>query len=154
MRPSLSSFHSVVGLLAGIVSITGAGYSTVRFLRPATGEVVAVIREAHGERPVPSAILEVLTPQDELVTTLTPAEDGCARQSLSEGTYRVRATHPHFNPETRQIRVQSGQTAEVRFLLTQRGVASAARPGPVDGAALAVNKGVNATRRFLRGLGL
>ncbi len=95
----------MVGLAAGVISIFGAGYSVVKIFQPVPeyGEVVAIVREARTERPVPDATIEILTPQEALVTTLTPANKGQARQRLKEGPYRLRVSHPRFGAEVRQI---------------------------------------------------
>jgi len=151
-KPSLSTVQSLVGLAAGLISILGATYSVVQIFKPAPqyGEVVAVVREAKTEKPVTDATIEIFTPQDALITTLTSANRGQIRQPLKEGPYRLRVSHPSFGAETRQIQVVAGQTAEVRFQLAQRAGGSS----PVGQAARAVNEGVGAVRSFIRGLGL
>ncbi len=151
-KPSLSTVQSVVGLAAGLISILGASYSAVQLFKPAPqyGEVVAIVREAKTEKPVTDATIEIFTPQEALVTTLTSANKGQIRQPLKEGPYRLRVSHPKFGAETRQIQVLAGQAAEVRFLLAQRAGGSS----PVGQAARAVNEGVGAVRSFFRGLGL
>jgi len=144
--------QSLVGLTAGLISILGAGYSVVKILQPAPeyGDVVAIVREARTERPITDATIEILTPQEALVTTLTPGNKGQVRQRLREGPYRLRVSHPRFGAEVRQILVQPGQTAEVRIQLSQRAGGSS----PLDQASRAVNEGVGAVHRFIRGLGL
>ena len=151
-KPSFTTVQSLVGVAAGLVSILGAAYSTVKLFEPPPqyGEVVAIVREAKTDRPVSDATIEILTPQQALVTTLTAANRGQARQRLKEGPYRLRVSHPKFGAEIRQIVVQSGQTAEVRVLLTQKTGGSS----PVGEATRAVNEGVGAVRGFIRGLGL
>lgn len=71
---SLSRVQAIVGLLAGIISVTGALYSVTQFFRPAPGmgEVVAVVQESKAEKGVSDATIEILTPQNALVATLTP----------------------------------------------------------------------------------
>ena len=144
--------QSLVGLTAGLISILGAGYSIVKIFQPAPeyGDVVAIVREARTDRPIADATIEILTPQEALVTTLTPGTKGQARQRLREGRYRLRVSHPRFGAEVRQILVQPGQTAEVRIQLSQRTGGSS----PLGQASRAVNEGVGAVNRFIRGLGL
>jgi hypothetical protein len=144
--------QSVVGLTAGLISIAGATYSAVQLFTPAPqfGDVVAIVREAKTDKPVSDATIEVFTPQDALVTTLTSAPKGQVRHTLREGSYRLRVSHPRFGAEVRQIHVLSGQTAEVRVQLAHRFGGSS----PVGEATRAVNEGVNAVHRFIRGLGL
>lgn len=151
-KPSFTTVQSIVGLTAGLVSIVGAAYSAVKLFEPPSqyGDVVAIVREAKTERPISDATIEILTPQQALVTTLTAANRGQARQRLKEGPYRLRVSHPKFGAEVRQIVVQSGQTAEVRVLLTQRAGGSS----PIGDASRAVNEGVGAVKGFIRGLGL
>jgi len=148
-KPSFTAVQSLVGLAAGLISILGAGYSAMQFFAPAPqyGEVVAIVREARTERPVPDATVEVFTREDALVTTLT-ADKGLIRQPLKEGTYRIRVSHPRFGAETRHVQVQARQTAEVRFQMRTGG------SSPVGTATRAVNEGVGAVSRFFRGLGL
>jgi hypothetical protein len=151
-KPSLSTVQTIVGITAGVISILGAAYSGVRVLRPGPdyGHVVAVVREAKTERPVTDATVEILTPDNALVTTLRSANRGQVRHPLQEGTYRVRVSHPRYGAETRQVRIQPGQTAEVRLTLTPRAGGSS----PIGEAARVVNEGVGAVQRFIRGLGL
>ena len=74
VRPrSLSRVQAVIGTLAGIVSITGAAYSVVQASRGAnTGDLVAIVKAASSRQSVTDATIEVLTPQNALVATLTP----------------------------------------------------------------------------------
>lgn len=139
----LSRVQAIVGLLAGIVSVTGALYSVTQFFRPTPGmgEVVAVVQEARSGKGVSDATIEILTPQNALVATLTPDSLGRARQSLKEGTYRVRVSHPRYAAEVRQIQVFSRQTVEVKVRLR------AGSSSPLERAGQAVNKGVRAVRR-------
>lgn len=96
---------------------------------PTRGDVIAAAVDARTEKVIPDAILEVLTLQEALVTTLTPDTGGRARHTIKEGSYRLRATHPRFNSEVRTIHVIAGNTADIRLRLSPR----AARP-PVAGA--------------------
>ena len=153
-KGSISSLQSLVGVLAGISSIVGALYSAMQYAKPvpSVGEIVTVVRAAGSEQPVPGVRIEVVTPEDALVATLTPTPEGEARQALKEGLYRVRATAPHFDPQARAIHVQQGATAEIRFALAQH-----VEPSPSAGrkpAPLApVTKTVSAARRFFQRLG-
>ena len=145
-KGSLASLQSVMSFLVGLVSLTGALYSAMRFVKPAaaTGEVLAVVRAAKTDSALPGSAIEILTPQDALVATLTASDDGSARRALPEGAYRVRVTAPHFRMQTREVQVQGGGTAEVRFALA-----------PVsDGGGHPVSRTVGAAQRFLHGLGL
>lgn len=147
VKGSFASLQSVVSFLVGLVSLGGAVYSAMQFVNPAaqaTGEVLAVVRAANTDRALPGSAIEVLTPQDALIATLTADDDGSARRPLAEGVYRVRVTAPRFRAQTREVHVQRGGTAEVRFALA-----------PVsDGGAHPVSRTVGAAQRFLHGLGL
>lgn len=146
LNPSLSRFQSFVGLTAGILSIVGAVVSVTQFFKPGPGmgEIVAVVQEARSEKAVPDATIEILTPQNALITTLTPNASGRARQTLQEGSYRLRVSHPRFGAEVRPIQVVSGQTAEVPVRL------HAGASSPLEHAERAVNAGVGAVRRLFR----
>jgi hypothetical protein len=160
VRSSLSSLQSVVGLVAGLTSIGGALYSSVRLLYPSdSGRVAVVVHEARTDAPLRDAAIEVLTPEDALVTTMALADDGSVQQALKEGVYRLRVDHPGFEAQVRSIQVVSGETAQVRFALAPRsdatsGRRAARRPSPVAGAARAVKEGVGSATRFFRDLGL
>ncbi len=121
LHMSLSRVQAVVGLLAGLISITGTVFSVPSFLSPAPvparGEVVAFVQEAKSQKGVPDATIEILTPQNALVATLRPDSQGRVRQTLKEGTYRVRVSHPRFIAEVRQIQVVSGQIVHLRMPL-------------------------------------
>src|SRR6185295_2667714 len=74
---SFSRLQAVVGMLAGIASITGAGFSLVQFARPAnTGDLVTIVQAAGSRRSVTDATIEVLTTQNAIVATLTPDSTG------------------------------------------------------------------------------
>ena len=145
LNVSLSRFQSIVGLLAGLVSVIGAVLSVPQFFNPAPGmgEVVAVVQEAKSEKAVADATIEILTSQNALVSTLTPNSLGQVRHTLKEGPYRVRVSHPRFSAEVRQIQVFSGQTVEVRVRL-HTGSSS-----PLAHVERAVSGGVRTVRRLL-----
>ena len=124
---SLSRAQAILGLVAAALSIGGSVYGYLRVTRPPnTGELVAIVRD-RGDRPVPDATIDVLTPKDALITSLTAGEPAGARYILKEGTYRLRASHPRLATETRTVQVIAGQTSEIRFRLGPRATAS---PGP------------------------
>jgi len=145
-KGSFASLQSVVSFLVGVISLTGAVYSAMRYVKPApaTGEVLAVVRVANTDRPLSGSAIEVLTSQDAVVATLTASDDGSARRALAEGSYRVRVSAPHFRAQTRQVQVQRGATAEVRFELAEVS----------DGRGHPVSRTMGAAQRLLHGLGL
>jgi hypothetical protein len=167
-HPSLPHMQTVVGLLAGILSIGGFAYSyfwATAPVVPTRGDVIAVAVDARTEKTIADATLEVFTLKDALVTTLTPDASGRARHSIKEGSYRLRVTHPRFNTETRTIYVIAGNTADIRVRLTPRPSTSAgAAPTPASPAAgtsgggasptkeigKAVDEGVNAVKKIFR----
>src|SRR5215204_1363552 len=74
---SFSRIQSVVATLAGIVSVGGAAFSVVQYVRPSnSGELVAVVKAAGSQGVVSDATVEVLTTEDALVATLTPDSAG------------------------------------------------------------------------------
>jgi hypothetical protein len=142
-RTPLSRVQAVVGIAAGVLSISGALVPTARMLNPGSmrGEVVAVVQDARSGTPVPDATIEVLTPENAVVTTLKPDTNGRVRFVVKEGRYRVAVTHARFPVEKRHIQVMAGQASEVRFRLVSRatpetGPALAAAPKISAGAAL------------------
>jgi hypothetical protein len=143
---SLSRVQTIFGLIAALLSIGGALYGYLR-PRPApnVGEVFAIVQEAKSSKPVADATVELLTAKDALVTTLN-ATGGQARQTLKEGPYRVRVSHPRYGTEVRQIQVIAGQTAEVRFRLAQRPTASS----PLAPAGRVVDEGVESIKKIFR----
>ncbi|PYR42604.1 MAG: hypothetical protein DMF93_05385 [Acidobacteria bacterium] len=139
---SLSRLQAVVGTLAGLASITGAAFSLVQSAHPVdTGELVAIVQDAGSRRSVTGATIEVLTPQDAIVATLTPDATGRATQELKEGVYIVRVSHPRYSAEARRIQVQPRQTTEIRANL---------RSGSSSPLERAVNSGVGAVKKALR----
>jgi hypothetical protein len=123
---TLTRFQAIVGVTAGFVSIMVTLYGFLFAARaPTTGEVVAIVQEARMEKPVANAIVEFRTPRDILVTMLL-AKDGQARQTLKEGVYRLRVSHPKFTTEVRHIQVLAGHSQEIRVRLAPL----APRPGP------------------------
>jgi len=113
---SLSKVQTLVGLAAGIISITGALYT---YLKPPAnkGKLVAIVQDAKTDKAISDATIEILTPMDALITTLTPNWFGEARCTLDEGHYRVRVTHPKYAAEVRDVRLISNQNTEVHVQL-------------------------------------
>jgi len=115
------------------------------------------VRAAKGDKTPAGATVEILTPHDVLVATLKPGDDGSARGVLEEGPYRMRATAPRFETQTRDVQVQRGATAEVRLQLVQQPdpeeVASnagrARRPGVRP-----LSRALGGAQRFVHRLGL
>jgi hypothetical protein len=148
LKQPLSRVQAVIGIAAGIISISGAVYSSMHTTIPtAPGEIVAIVLQARSQKPIPGATVEVYTTRDALVTTLS-AREGRVRHTLREGDYKLRVFHPRYGVEVRQIQVQSSQTSEVRVGLLPRTTAAsaAAAPKPAN-----VNDG--AVKRFFRRLG-
>lgn len=149
---SLSGAQAMIGTLAGIVSIGGAVVSLVQFAHPATtGDLVAVVQAAGSHIAVTNATVEVLTPQNALVATLTSDASGRATHALKEGVYVVRVSHPKYAADERHVQVLPRQTVEVRASLraessTTTRVGSSS-PTNIDRA---VDKGVGAVLKALR----
>ena len=113
---SLSRVQTIVGLTAGILSITGA---LAAYLKPAPGkpELAVIVQDARTQQMVSDATIEILTLRDALITTLKPNWSGKASCTLDEGHYRVRVRHPRYGPEVREVQLVSSQSAEVRVQL-------------------------------------
>jgi hypothetical protein len=138
-----SHVQAIVGTLAGVVSVAGALFSVVQFVRPTTtGKLVTVVQEAGSRRALTDAAVEVLTTDNALVATLAPDTSGRAIQALREGVYIVRVSHPRYSSEVRQIQVLPHQTVEVRATLR----ADSSSPADMDRA---VSSGLHAIRRAL-----
>ena len=70
-HPSLPHMQTIVGLLAGLLSIGGFAYSYIWATTPAVptrGDVIAAAVDARTEKTIPDATLEVFTLKDALVT--------------------------------------------------------------------------------------
>ena len=148
---SLSRAQAIIGTLAGIASIGGAVISLVQYAHPATtGDLVAVVQAAGSRSAVTDATVEVLTPQNALVATLTPDATGRATQELKEGVYVVRVSHPKYAADVRRVQVLPRQTVEVRASL-RAGSSTTSRVGSSSTTAIdrTVDKGVEAVRRAL-----
>ena len=143
---SLSSFQRFVGLAAGLVSIVGAIVAVPSFFKspppPTKGQIVAVIEEAKTAKAITDARVEILTPKNALVTTVTPNYFGKARHDLEEGQYRIRVSHPQYGAEVRQVVVVKGETAEIHVRLR------AGSSSPLAGAERMVKEGVGAIKRI------
>jgi len=145
---SLSRFQALVGLLAGMLSISGAFYSYTRPLAPpppTTGEIVALVQDERSSRPLTGATIEVVTVKDAAIVTTLFTQNGRARQTLKEGIYRLRVTYPRFDPQVRQVLVLSGQTSRLRIGLALHPVA----PRPEE-AKHPVSTGFGAIRRIFQ----
>ena len=150
---SLSRVQPVIGTMAGLVSVIGAAFSVVQFARPAnTGELVAIVQAADPRRSVSDAVIEVLTPQDAIVATLTPDVTGQATRELPEGVYVVRVRHPRYATEVRRVQVPPRESVEVRATLRAASAtsSSAAARGSSSPIGRAVGGSVGAVRKVFR----
>ena len=158
----LPKVQLVVGLTAGLVSISGAVYSVMAPSKsaPVMGEVVTVVRENHSRRAIKDATVEILTARDAVITRLTSRPEGRARIPLKEGNYRLRVSHPSLGRDIRQIHVLAGQTSEIHVALGPASAPVAAKPraprvsNPASRSSSQnpVSRGVDSVKRFFRDL--
>jgi hypothetical protein len=159
-RASFTSLQSAVSVMAGLVSISGAVYSAVRYVKPAPGtlDVLAVTHSETGDRPLAGSTITIATRDDVPLATVTTADDGHAHQPLREGDYRLRVSAPRFQPQTRDVHVEPGAPIEVRFQFAQEetnptsGRGRTARRADTGGRP--ISRGFGAAGQFLRRLGL
>ena len=138
---SLTRLQGVYGTLAALLSIGGAfGCVFPDHVKSDRGEVLTIVQEARTGKPVVGAMVELLTLQDALVTTLPPGVGaGSAKMEMKEGTYRLRVVHPKYTTESRQIYVLAGQTAQIHVRLSPKPapppppVAAKPSSGPFEG---------------------
>src|SRR5947207_7217861 len=78
LHQPLTKIQAMVGVAAGLITITGSIVSLAGLHErpPVLGEMIAVIQDMRERAPLPEATVEILTPQDALVTTLTAPSDG------------------------------------------------------------------------------
>ena len=158
-RGSVASLQSAVSVLAGLVSISGAVYSAVRYVKPAPGtlDVLAVVHSATGDRPLSGSTVQIVTCDDVPVAEVTAPADGHVRQPLHDGDYRLRVSAPNFQPQTRDVHLEAGAMTAVRFELAQEETSPTAGRGRVartsDGGR-ALSRGIGAAGQFFRRLGL
>jgi Carboxypeptidase regulatory-like domain len=141
MRQPLSTVQTVVGILAGLLTIGGGFLSFSGFAGatpPQQGEISAIVQDVRSSKPLAQATVEIFTPQDAIVTTQTVESDGHLSRRLKEGRYRLRVTHPGFLPEVRHIEVHAGQRSDFRISMGARPPAprvmkavAVEEPGPV-----------------------
>lgn len=145
LRQPMTKLQTVVGFGAGLVTIAGtiSSLAGLGAALPSKGEVVAVVQD-RARKPVAAATVEILTPQDALVTTLTAEQDGRVMHRVKEGRYRLRVTHPQFAAETRQVEVHAGERSEIRVLL--------ARPA-APSVKTVIAQSPSSLRKFFRELG-
>jgi hypothetical protein len=124
LHQRLSTLQTLVGILAGILTIGGTfvSYSglTASAAPPHQGDLVASVLDARSRKPVLEASVEILTPEDALVTTLSVDSDGLLTRRLKEGRYRLRVTHPAYTTEVRRVEVHAGQRSDIRLALALR----------------------------------
>ena len=146
LRQPLSTVQTVVGILAGLLTIGGGFLSfsgiTASATTPQQGEIVAVVQDARSHKPLPQANIEISTPQDAIVTSVHVEPDGHLARRLKEGRYRLRVTHPGFLTEVRLVEVHAGQRSDVRIALGVKpppprvmkavAVAPVEEPGPIE----------------------
>ena len=147
LSPALSRLQAIIGLATGLLSIGGVLLPVPGFFKtpppaPTMGQILAIVEEAKSEKAITDARVEILTPQNALITTVTPNYFGKARHSLEEGPYRVRVSHPRYAAEVQQVHVLKGQTAEVHLRLR------AGSSSPLDHAERVVREGVGVVKRI------
>ena len=113
---TFSKVQAIVGLTAGLLSIS---FSLAALFKPVSNkaELVAIVQDGKTEKALSDATVEVLTPQDAVITTLKPDWSGQARFKLDEGRYRVRVSHPRYHPEVRDVQLISKESTELRLQL-------------------------------------
>jgi hypothetical protein len=146
ISPSLSSFQAAVGVITGLLTIGSALLAIPQFFKPTAdptmGQLVAIVEEAKTQKAITDARIEILTPQNALITTLTPNYFGKVRRPLEEGPYRIRVSHSRYSAEVRQIHVVRGRATEIHLQLR------AGSSSPIDHAERAVREGVGAVKRI------
>ncbi len=124
LRQPLSTLQTVVGIIAGVLTIGGGFLSFSGFATPTAlaqqGEIVAVVHDLRTSKPVANARVEIFTAQDAIVTAVKLEPDGRLARRLKDGRYRVRVTHPSFVPEVRQIEIHAGQRSDIEIALAPR----------------------------------
>ncbi|HET9492398.1 MAG TPA: carboxypeptidase-like regulatory domain-containing protein [Methylomirabilota bacterium] len=136
----------MLGITAGLVSISGALYSSMNGgTPPAPGEVLAIVHQTRSQTPVAGAVVEVYTEGDALLTTLSARDKGRVHHALREGDYKLRVSHPRYGVEVRQVQVQAHETSEIRIAMMPR------VPEPSPATATATDSPL---KRFFRKLGL
>lgn len=139
---TLTRFQAIVGITAGFLSICVTVGGILFAARPhvTSGEIVTIVQEARTAKLVADATVEFLTPKNALVATLQ-AENGQVRQTLREGAYRLRVSHPRFTTESRQIQVLGGNSQQIRIRLAPRPVPPPEKPpSALDKAGGAIKK--------------
>ena len=113
---SLSRVQTIVGLTAGILSI---GLSLVAVFKPASdkAELVAIVQDSKTDKAISDAMIEVLTQDNSLITTLRPDWRGKVSYKLVEGHYRLRVSHPKYRADIRDVQLISKESTEVRVQL-------------------------------------
>jgi hypothetical protein len=147
----LSRVQAVLGVLAGCLTIVGTLVSYTGLSKPPApvqGEIVAIVQLGSTHKPLPNAMVEILTAQDAIVTTLNPEMDGRVTRKLREGRYRLRVTHPNLLPESRTVEVHAGQQSQIRIAL-------APRPTPrlVRAMTVTVVEEPNPVKKFFKSFG-
>jgi multisubunit Na+/H+ antiporter MnhG subunit len=142
---SLFRVQAIVAVVTGLVTIAVGIHSLANSSGSTTGigEVVTVVQDAASMKSVTDATIEILTPKNALVATLTLDSAGRARQTLREGRYVVSVKHPSYAPEVRKIQVFSKQTVEIKTSLR------AGSGQQLDHVKGTVGDGVRAMRRAL-----
>ena len=137
---TLPRTHSIIGIVAGCLSISLGLYSYLHLAKPAApvvGDLVAVVQDARTGKPVNDATVEILTLKDAVVTTLVP---GTGRPGA--GQAEGRNLSPARHPSAIHRRDASGAGdggSDLRGAPAAR-PARAPKAGPVDEAVGAVKK--------------
>ena len=151
LRQPLSTVQTVVGIIAGVLTIGGGFLSFSGFTAPAAlaqqGDFIAVVEDMRSSKPIPYATVDIFTAQDAIVTTVKLEADGRLTRRLKDGRYRLRVAHPSFVTEVRQVEVHAGQRSDIHIALTPRPAAA-----PRVTKASVVTEEPSAVGKFFRSL--
>jgi hypothetical protein len=78
---------------------------------------VVVVEDAKTQQIISDAMIEILTPEDAVITTLKPSSSGKTSCTLDEGHYRLRVQHPRYTATAREVQLISSHTSEVHIQL-------------------------------------
>ena len=146
----------VAGTVVVILLIRAAVITPIPALRAGSGAVIAIILVlALASARYVRKFVEKTPPSATRSQVAEKWQKGwLVGQTIKEGNYRLRAGHPQFATEVRQIHVIGGNTAEIRVRLSPRVARPATPPPPPPGTAKTtpppnpIEEGVTAVKKI------
>lgn len=124
---SLKRVQLIIAVLAGVVTLIVGAYNAKNLLFPKAvkpGEMIVTVLSGEGPhaKPVPSAMVELYTAENTLLTNRATDHRGqFAQKGLDPGSYNLKISYPGYERALVPLSVQSGKVSHYNLGLRATG---------------------------------